>query len=115
MKKKKNKLSKQLQQEHNHRNKHHMEGYLGRRENGVKGTGNKKHSWQVQNREGEVKNSIGNGETKELICITHGHDLRVGRMLEGRGRKGRKKWDNCNSIINKIHLKKDNYIIIGGG
>ena len=26
--------------------------------------------------DGEVKNSIGNGETKELICTTHGHELR---------------------------------------
>ena len=25
---------------------------------------------------GTVKNSIGNGEAKELICTTHGHDLR---------------------------------------
>ena len=25
---------------------------------------------------GEVKNSMGNGEAKELICITHGHELR---------------------------------------
>ena len=25
-----------------------------------------------------------NGEAKELICMTHGHDLR-GRLLEGRG------------------------------
>ena len=32
---------------------------------------------------GEVKNSIGNGEAKELICTTLGHDLRRG-MLEGR-------------------------------
>ena len=23
-----------------------------------------------------VKNSIGNGEAKELLCITHGHELR---------------------------------------
>ena len=23
----------------------------------------------------EVKNSIGNGEAKELICTTHGHEL----------------------------------------
>ena len=30
----------------------------GRRENGGKGTGNKKHKWQVQNRQGEVKNSM---------------------------------------------------------
>ena len=36
-------------------------------ENGEKGIGNKKHSWQEQNRQGEVKNSIGNGESKELI------------------------------------------------
>ena len=30
----------------------------------------------------ETKNSIGNGEVKELICTTHGHDLR------GRGNAG---------------------------
>ena len=30
--------------------------------NGGKCTGNKKRKWQVQNRQGEVKNSIGNGE-----------------------------------------------------
>ena len=29
-----------------------------------------------KNRQGEVKNSIGNGESKELICMTHGHELR---------------------------------------
>ena len=29
---------------------------------------NKKHKWLVQNRQGEVKNSIGNGEAKELTC-----------------------------------------------
>ena len=33
-------------------------------ENGGKGTGNKKHKWQVQNRQGEIKNSIENGEAK---------------------------------------------------
>ena len=32
--------------------------------------------WWAQNRQGEVKNSIGNGEAKELICTTHGHELR---------------------------------------
>ena len=41
-----------------------------------KGTGNKKHKWQVQNRQGEFKNSTGNREAKELICMTHGHELR---------------------------------------
>ena len=38
--------------------------------------GKKKHSWQVQNRQEEVKNSIGNGEAKEVVCTTHGHELR---------------------------------------
>ena len=28
---------------------------------------------------------MGIGEAKELICMTHGHELRVGGMLEGRG------------------------------
>ena len=27
---------------------------------------------------GEVKNDIGNGEGKELICMIHGHELRWG-------------------------------------
>ena len=57
---------------------------------------------------GDVKNSIGNGEVKELICMTHGHELKGG-WLEGRGIfRGRaqrgKNWDNCNSIINKIYF-----------
>ena len=25
-----------------------------------------------------VKNSMGSGETKELICMTHGHELKWG-------------------------------------
>ena len=37
-------------------------------ENGGKGTRNMKHNWQVQNRQGEVRNSVGNGEGKELVC-----------------------------------------------
>ena len=54
-----------------------MEGYQqgGGGERGGKGTGNN-HKWQVQNRQGEVKNSMGNGEAKELICMIHGHELR---------------------------------------
>ena len=61
---------------------------------------------------GEVKNSIGNGEAKELIYMTHGHELR-GVNADGEGSAGQrgikvsKKRDNCNSIINKIYLKKD--------
>ena len=50
----------------------------GMEENGGKGTGIKKHNWQVQNRQGEVKNSIGNEEAKGLTCMTHGHELRGG-------------------------------------
>ena len=26
--------------------------------------------------------------------------------------KGRKKWDNCNSIINKIYLKKEREMVV---
>ena len=30
----------------------------------------------MENRQGEGKNSVGNVEAKELICVTHGHELR---------------------------------------
>ena len=37
-------------------------------------------------------NSIGNGEAKELICMTHGHELRWGECCaRRRGIKGREK------------------------
>ena len=32
-------------------------------------------SIKVENTQGEGKNSIGNVEAKELICMTHGHEL----------------------------------------
>ena len=53
---------------------------------------------------------MGNGETKDLIYMTHGPDLRGGkdageRWVQGsRGNRGDKNWDNCNSIINKIYF-----------
>ena len=50
-----------------------------------KGAENKKHKQQVQNVKGEFKNSIGNGEAKELICMTHGDVLREGGGMQGRG------------------------------
>ena len=56
-----------------------MEGYQqggGWGSIGGKGTESKKHKWQAQNRQEEVKNSIGNGEAKERICMTHGHEPR---------------------------------------
>ena len=43
----------------------------GTGEGGEKDARIKKHNWQVQNRQGDVKNSVGNGEAKELICTTH--------------------------------------------
>ena len=33
---------------------------------GRKGIGNKKHKWQVQSRQEEVKNRMGNGEPKNI-------------------------------------------------
>ena len=48
-----------------------------------KGTGNKKSNCYVQNRQGEVKNIIGNGEAKELMCTTHGHELNGGMLVRG--------------------------------
>ena len=47
-------------------------------------------------RQGEVKNSMGNGEAKELICMTHEHELRgvEGMLVVGeyraQGNKGGK-------------------------
>ena len=66
----------------------------GQVDNRGKCRGNKKHNWQVQNRQGEVKNSIGNGEAKELICTTQEHELReemlVGWGCRAEGNKGRR-------------------------
>ena len=82
----KNELSKQLEQEQNHRNGDHMEGYQqgSGKARGGEGTENKQHKWQVENRQREGKNNIGNVEAKELICMTHGHEL-WGGMWEGGG------------------------------
>ena len=41
----------------------------------------------MENRQGEGKNSVGNVEAKELISMTHGHELRRGG---GRGNSGGK-------------------------
>ena len=79
-------------------------------ERGGKGTENKQHKWQVENRQGEGKNSIQNVEAKELISMTHGHELKWGngggRGCAGWRRIKGRKWDNCNSIINKIYFFK---------
>ena len=44
---------------------------------------------RYKNRQGEVKNSIGNVEAKELICMTHGHELKEGKVV-GRECTGRR-------------------------
>ena len=54
---------------------------------------------------GDVKNSIGKGEAKELACRTHGHEIRWKVLLGGRGaiwQRGAKEknWEKCNNIIN---------------
>ena len=48
-----------------------MRGRMGEKVQGIRSIigRNKIERW-------EVKNSIGNGEAKELICMTHGHELR---------------------------------------
>ena len=43
----------------------------------------------MENRQGEVKNSIGNVEAKELTCMTHGHKLKGG-IVSGRGCAGQR-------------------------
>ena len=53
---------------------------------------------------------MGNGEAKEPIYMTHGHELRggvvgvKGRLPDREGQRG-KNLDKYNSIINKIYLK----------
>ena len=86
-----NKLSKQLEQEQDHRNGDHMKDYQqgSGRGRGGEGTENKQHKWQVENRQGEGKNSVGNVEAKELICMTHGHELRQWGIWVGGGVQGR--------------------------
>ena len=69
----------------------------------------------MENRQGEGKNSVGNVEAKELISMTHGHEL-LGGKVGGKGWAGWSgvkggKWDNCNSIINKIYFKKKNKLL----
>ena len=50
------------------------------RERGGKCTENKQHKWQVENRQGEGKYSIGNVEAEEHICMTHGRELQGGNV-----------------------------------
>ena len=97
-----------MEQEQNHRNGDHMEGYpWGRGRERMRGKlqGIRSTICRYKNRQGKVKNSIGNGGAKELVSITHGHELRGGIAggnggTRQKGTKRIKKWDNYNSIIN---------------
>ena len=53
-----------------------------------KGTENKQHRRQVENRQGEGKNTVGNVEARELTSMTHGHELQGGNV----GRRGWTGW-----------------------
>ena len=84
-----------------------MKGYHGglsagewEGQRGGKGTQNKQHKWQVENRQGEGKNSIGNVEAKELISMTHEHELQVGNV-GGRRWAGWSgvRWGNGTTVI----------------
>ena len=81
-----------------------------------KDTGNKKHKWQVQNRQRDIKNSIGNEEAKGLICMPHGHKR---GLLEGMGEKvqgisninGRQKTDRGRvRIVQEMQKPKNLYV-----
>ena len=63
-----------------------MEGCQQGSGSGEEGTENKQHKWQVEYRQGEGKNSVGNVEAKELTSMTHGHELQGG-MWEGGDRQ----------------------------
>ena len=45
----------------------------------------------MENRQGEGKNSVGNVEAKELISMTHGHELKGG-MWGGVGGQDGVEW-----------------------
>ena len=75
-----------------------MEGYQWGRggENGRKIQGIISINGRYKIRQGEVKKSMGNGEAKELTCMTHGHELRQGNAggnggYRAEGNKGEKK------------------------
>ena len=59
-----------------------MEGQQGGGRGRMGGKGTRKHNWYAENRQGNVKNSIGNWGAKDLVCMTHGHELKE-EMLEG--------------------------------
>ena len=87
-KQQKQNLSKQLEEEKNQRNGHHMEGFQW-------GGGREEQEERVQGRRSIIGRQKIDGERSkmvwetELLCTTHGHELRWG-MLEGWGAAGRR-------------------------
>ena len=72
-----------------HRTRDHMEGYQwggGRMGGMVQGIGSINSRHEIDR---GAQNSMGNGEAKELICMTHEHELKwrnaVGGWVQGRG------------------------------
>ena len=73
----KNKLSKQKEQRQNHGYGEHFNGchmgrWCGEMDEEVRGL--RSTNRQSQNSHGDVQCTTGNGEAKELIGMTHGHD-----------------------------------------
>ena len=73
---------------------------------GEEGRGSGSTNRQLQRSRGDVKDSTGNGEDKELVHMTAGHERWWGTAqgsegAEGGGQRG-KNQANYNSIINKI-------------
>ena len=67
---------------------------------------------QAQNRQGEVKNSIGNGEAKELIYTTSGHELSGGgECSRGQGTGTGDKGDNKIETTVNFFLKEKNKML----
>ena len=67
------KKTKQLEQEQKWRSHGGLSTGRERKENGGKGMTSINSRYKI---DGEVKNSVENGEAKELICMTHGRELR---------------------------------------
>ena len=85
----KDKLNEPAEQKQYHRYGDHLDGYqLGgsRGRMGEKVQELRSTYWQVQNRQGDVKKTVGNRVAKELVCITHGHEI-------SQGRNGQREWE----------------------
>ena len=75
-----------LEQTQIHRNGEHREGYQqgGQRQRiGKKVQGIRSINGRYKTDRGRLRIVMGNGEAKELICTTHGHELRWGMTVGG--------------------------------